>query len=779
MTYVKKLVMKGFKSFARETSMEMDRHVNVIVGPNGSGKSNVTDALCFVLGRLSIKSMRAAKASHLIFSGNKTFKGAKEAYVEVVFDNSEKTFALDSKEIIIRRIVRKNGQSVYKINNETKTRQEVLELLNQAGIDPHGFNIILQGEIEKFVKMPAEDRRKVIEEVAGISVYEMRKTKSLKELEKTEIKLKQIDAILRERTNYLRNLEDEREQALRFKKLEETLKKCKASIINKNIQEQQKQLSEVLKKIEIKKKETDKKQEIINKTQDEINLLNEKIDNISKTVQKSSGFEQDTLTGEISTLKQEYAGMIARKENFENQLVELDRRKQTLQDSISTSEKEIEETESVLRSIFESKVIYVRPALFQQAAAFTSTSPYGMDLLQTHTPMNTEPLSSIFPFISFDLTSSDGILYGVNKHNRSLVLFDRFSLENANAVIFGTSGAGKSYLVKLDVLRSLMSGIEVIIVDPENEYRTLAESVGGAFFNISLGSSHQINPFDIPIPGEGESAAEVLRTNTINLVGLLRIMLKGLGPEEDALIDQAITETYAARDITPESDPNTWADKVPLLSDLEQILESMEGTRPLVLRLRRFTQGTYSNFFNHHTNISVENNLTVFGIRDLEDEMRPIAMFIIMRYIWKTVSSSLKKRLFVIDEAWLMMQNEDGASFLFGLVKRARKYWLGVTTITQDVSDFMQSGYGKPIVTNSALKILLKQSSAVIDMIQKVFNLTEEEKFILLEGEVGEGIFFAGQKHVAIKITASYTEDQIITSSPEEIEKMKKAKARF
>jgi conjugal transfer ATP-binding protein TraC len=402
-----------------------------------------------------------------------------------------------------------------------------------------------------------------------------------------------------------------------------------------------------------------------------------------------------------------------------------------------------------------------------------------MDLLQTHTPMNTEPLSSIFPFISFDLTASDGILYGINKHNRSLVLFDRFSLENANAVIFGTSGAGKSYLVKLDVLRSLMSGVEVIIVDPENEYRTLAESVGGAFFSISLGSSHQINPFDIPTPTEDETAAEILRTNTINLVGLLRIMLGGLNPEEDALIDQAITETYAARDITAESDPNTWAEKVPLLSDLEQVLESMEGTRQLILRLRRFTRGTYSNFFNQHTNISVKNNLTVFGIRDLEDEMRPIAMFIIMRYIWKVVTSSLKKRLFVIDEAWLMMQNEDGASFLFGLVKRARKYWLGVTTITQDVSDFMQSGYGKPIVTNSALKMLLKQSSAVIDMIQQVFNLTEEEKFILLEGEVGEGIFFAGQKHVAIKITASYTEDQIITSSPEEIEKMKRAKARF
>tara|TARA_Y100000310_G_scaffold72424_1_gene68459 strand:- start:6795 stop:9659 length:2865 start_codon:yes stop_codon:yes gene_type:complete len=343
MAYVKKLVMKGFKSFAREITMEMDRHVNVIVGPNGSGKSNITDALCFVLGRLSIKSMRAAKASHLIFSGNKNFKGSKEARVELIFDNSDKTFALDNKEIRIKRIVRKNGQSIYKINNNTKTRQEVLELLSQAGIDPHGFNIILQGEIEKFVKMPAEDRRKVIEEVAGISVYEMRKTKSLKELERTENKLNQITTVLRERTNYLKNLENEREQALRFKKLEQSLKQCKASIINKNVQEKQKELNEVLNKINIKKKEIDKKQEIITKTQNEINLLNDKIENISKTIQKSSGLEQDTLTNEISTLKQENAGMIARKENFENQLVELDRRKQNLQGSIKVSEKEIED----------------------------------------------------------------------------------------------------------------------------------------------------------------------------------------------------------------------------------------------------------------------------------------------------------------------------------------------------------------------------------------------------------------------------------------------------
>ncbi len=343
MPYVKKLVMKGFKSFARETTMNLDRNMNVIVGPNGSGKSNITDALCFVLGRLSIKSMRAAKASHLIFAGNKYFKKANEAHVELIFDNSDKIFALDEKEIKIRRMVKKNGQSIYKINNEVKTRQEVLELLAQAGIDPHGFNIILQGEIEKFVKMPAEERSKVIEEVAGISVYEMRKHKSLRELEKTEERLKQINAVLRERTNYMRNLENEREQALRFKKLEETVKKCKASIIDKNIQEKQKELNELNKKIDSKRNEIEKKEDIINKTQNEIDSLNEKADNISKIIQKSSGLEQDALLEEISDLKQEIAGMGARKENFENQLGELDRRRQTLQESIKIAEKEIKE----------------------------------------------------------------------------------------------------------------------------------------------------------------------------------------------------------------------------------------------------------------------------------------------------------------------------------------------------------------------------------------------------------------------------------------------------
>ena len=343
MTYIKKLAMKGFKSFARETVMNFDRHTVVVVGPNGSGKSNITDALCFVLGRLSIKSIRAAKAAHLIFSGNKNFRPATQGYVEITFDNEEGTFAVDEKEVVIRRIVNKKGQSVYKINHHTKTRQEVIELLSQAGIDPHGYNIILQGEIEGFVKMPADERRKVIEEVAGISVYEMRKEKSLKELDKTDEKLKQINAVLRERTNYLRNLEREREQALRFKKLQLTIKKCKASIVNKNIQIRDKELKDILNKIDEKQDFIEKTDKKISNLRAEIEKLNSKIEDISKTIQKSAGVEQDSLLKEISELRQDIAGLSARKENFENQLVELDRRKINLENSVKTTEEEIKQ----------------------------------------------------------------------------------------------------------------------------------------------------------------------------------------------------------------------------------------------------------------------------------------------------------------------------------------------------------------------------------------------------------------------------------------------------
>jgi len=441
-----------------------------------------------------------------------------------------------------------------------------------------------------------------------------------------------------------------------------------------------------------------------------------------------------------------------------------------------SSEKELKDIEVTLRSILESRLIYIKPALYQQREGFNSSSPYGLDQLMVHTTMNTGPLSSTFPFVSFDLSSNEGILYGINRHNNSLILFDRFSLENANLVLFGKSGSGKSYTIKLEILRSLMLGADVIVLDPENEYKTLTEAVGGSFFDISLASPNHINPFDLPTPREDEKPEDVLRSNIINLVGLLRIMLGGLTPEEDAIVDRALAETYAAKDITPETDPSTWKERIPLMSDFEQILEGMEGAESLVRRVRKFTKGTFAQFFNQPTNVSMEKPFAVFGIRDMEDELRPIAMFILMRFIWNKVRTELKRRILVVDEAWWIMRTEDGASFLFGMCKRARKYWLGVTTITQDVNDFMKSSYGQPIITNSSLQILMKQSPATIDVVQKIFNLTDEEKYLLLEAEVGEGIFFAGQKHVAMKSVASYAEDQIITTAPEEILKIKMAK---
>jgi len=325
------------------------------------------------------------------------------------------------------------------------------------------------------------------------------------------------------------------------------------------------------------------------------------------------------------------------------------------------TEEELRQIETTLRSILEGRLIYIKAALFQQKEGFISTSPYGLDSLLVHTPMNTGPLSSIFPFISFDLSSNEGILYGINQHNNSLVLFDRFGLENYNVVLFGKAGAGKSYCVKLETIRYLMLGIDVIIVDPENEYQFLADAVGGSFFNISLASPNHLNPFDLPIPREDENPEDVLRSNIINLVGLMRIMLGGLTPEEDAIMDRALTETYAAKDITPDSDPLTWPEKVPLMSDLESVLETMEGADSLVRRLRKFTSGTYASFFNQPSNISMQNKLIVFGIRDMEEELKQMAMFIIMRYIWKTVTSELKKRIVVVDEAWWLMQTEDGA----------------------------------------------------------------------------------------------------------------------
>lgn len=436
---------------------------------------------------------------------------------------------------------------------------------------------------------------------------------------------------------------------------------------------------------------------------------------------------------------------------------------------------DLSKVEKEIRQILETQLIYIKPALFRQKEGLNSVLPLFSDQLSISTSMNTSPLSASFPFVSFELTSNKGILYGINRHNNSLIIFDRFSLENGNVVIFAKSGSGKSYFQKLEILRYLSQEVEIIVIDPENEYQYLAETVGGAYFKISLVSSHHINPLDLPLPIEGESKEGIFRSNIINLVGLLRLMLGGLSPEEDAIIDEALTLTYQVRDITPETD--FYKKTPPLFSDLQKVLEGIEGAKSLATRLEKYTKGAYAGFLNQPTNITFEGSkIVVFSIRDLEEELRPIAMFLILRYIWNLVRSKLKKRLLIIDEAWWMMKYEDGASFLYGIAKRARKYYLGISTITQDVNDFMASSYGQAIITNSSLQILLKQSPATIETVAQIFNLTQEEKYLLLQAAVGEGIFFAGTKHVALKVIASFTEDQIITTDPEQLLKIKEAK---
>lgn len=435
---------------------------------------------------------------------------------------------------------------------------------------------------------------------------------------------------------------------------------------------------------------------------------------------------------------------------------------------------DLDKAENELKSILDAKLVYVKPAIFQQEQGYRSVLPIMTDDLQVHYKLNSAPLSSIFPFVSFDLTSDKGILWGINRHNASLILFDRFSMPNYNSVTFAVSGSGKSYTTKLEILRTLMFDADVIVIDPEQEYQFLAEATGGRYFNISLTSEHHINPFDLPIPREDELASDILRSNIIFLVGLFRIMLGGLSPEEDAIIDRAIAETYALKDIGPDS--NFSAIEPPLLSDFELVLSGMDGTDSLVQRLEKYTKGTWSGFLNNPTNVDITKRFTVFSVRNMEDDLKPVAVYIITHHIWTAVRKELRKRLLIVDEAWWMMKSEDTASFLFGLAKRGRKYYLGIATITQDVNDFLRSPYGLPILTNSSIQILLKQSPTSIDLVQQTFHLTDEEKYLLLESGVGEGLFFAGLKHVAIKVYASYTEDQIVSSDPAQMLAIAKAK---
>jgi len=444
----------------------------------------------------------------------------------------------------------------------------------------------------------------------------------------------------------------------------------------------------------------------------------------------------------------------------------------------SDTKEDLDKKAGEIENIFGSRLVYSKKVYYQAEQGFNSTLPLGNDELYITFNMNSSPIASSFPFISSELTTDSGILYGINRHNNSLILFDRFSLQNANTVVFATSGAGKSYAIKLEILRALMQGTEVMVIDPEYEYKHLSDAVGGTYINVSLSSENKLNPFDLPRAIGGDAKpGDIIRSAVITMKGLVRLMLGELTHEEDSIVDRALLETYAKKDVTPDCDLSKI--EPPVMQDFQDILEGMEGGDGLALRLRKYTQGTFSGLFNSPTNVKMENQLVSFSVRDLEDELRPIAIYLIINYIWNVVRSETKRRILVIDEAWWLMQHEDSAKFVYALVKRCRKYYLGVTTITQDVNDFLVSPYGQAIVTNSSLQLLLKQSSAAIDMIQKTFVLTEGEKYLLLECGIGEGIFFAGSKHAAIKIVASYTEDQLITSDPKQLLEIEEEKKQY
>ena len=431
-----------------------------------------------------------------------------------------------------------------------------------------------------------------------------------------------------------------------------------------------------------------------------------------------------------------------------------------------------------IETIFGQQMVFSKVASSQQEQGLNSTVPQLSDQLQIRRNMNTGAISTSFPFTSADLTDSSGILYGINMHNNGLVIFDRFTLENANMVVFAKSGAGKSFTVKLEALRSMMLGSEVLIIDPENEYQKLSDAVGGSYIRLSLSSDTRINPFDLPRVIDTDEADDALRANLVTLHGLFRLMLGGtqvaangqamsaLTPAEEADLDQGLIDTYARVGIT--SDPLTHGSQPPTISDLYDTLLHMGGTGPqLAQRLRKYTTGTFAGIFSQQSNIDINNSMVVFNIRDLEDELRPVAMYIVLSHIWNITRTEQRKRMLIVDEAWQLMKYDDSASFLFGLAKRARKYYLGVTTITQDVEDFMGSKMGRAIVANSSMQLLLKQSTSAVDVLSDVFKLTEEEKKRLSNFPVGQGLLFAGQNHVHIQIIASPTEQQLITTKPQ------------
>jgi len=488
----------------------------------------------------------------------------------------------------------------------------------------------------------------------------------------------------------------------------------------------------------------------------------------SRQIEQEKGFvrnpELDTAIGDIDTMREDL-------QTGQQRIYHLGLYFTIYAKSIEELNALTDQVESTLGGM----LVNTKQTIFQMEQGFNSTLPYGLDQINISKNLDTNTVSTTFPFVSATLSGNEGILYGINRHNNSLILFDRFKLENANLVVFAKSGAGKSYTVKLEALRSLMFGTDVLVIDPENEYKALTNAVGGSYFEMSLNSEKRINPFDLPKASSDETGEMVLRSAVSDLTGLISIMVGGLSPEESAILDKAIYETYALRDITV--DIRSHGNPPPLLQDLRNVLQNMNGAQSLTQRMSKYVDGSFAGLFNQPTNFELDRGMVCFSIRNLEDQLRPVGMYMILNYVWSKIRHQLRKRVLVIDEAWLLMQFPDSARYVYSLAKRARKYYLGLTIISQDVEDFLNSEQGRAVLNNSSLQILLKQSPTAVERLAEVFNLTEGEKFLLLESNIGEGLFFAGTNHVAIQVVASYAEDQIITTDPAQLLAAREAQA--
>ena len=431
---------------------------------------------------------------------------------------------------------------------------------------------------------------------------------------------------------------------------------------------------------------------------------------------------------------------------------------------------DLDKTTKQVEATLGSLLIVTKRAILQMEEGIKTTLPMGKDQLLVTRNMDTTSLATTFPFTTSELTANEGILYGLNEHNDSLIIFDRFTLENANAVVFGKSGGGKSYMVKLEIMRSLMFDTEVIVIDPENEYEALTHTLGGEYIRFRFGSATKLNPFDLALLGTSGEGQSELSQKILSLYGFFLVVMGKLTPTEDALLDRALILTYKQKGITP--DPSTHSKEPPLMEDLYKTLVGMEESlaKGLADRIEKFVKGSLVGIFDQQTNIEIRNQLTVFSIRDLEDELRPIAMYLVLDFIWNKIRHDRRRRLLIVDEAWYMMKYPDSAQFLYGIAKRARKYFLGLTTITQDVEDFLATEMGKAIIQNSSMQVLLKQSSAAIDTVAQTFYLSEGEKHLLLAADIGQGLFFAGPAHAAMRVISSPEEHEVATTRPQEMQ---------